>query len=157
MKRVEITSEMKLIARLLGGMRVVVNRGAGTRDRKMGGQDGFSSDEDGVLAELAFAQAFNVCPDLSLRPRSGSADAIVAGKRIDIKATRRTNGQLIATTKENADIDLYVLAIVEDQQVTFPGFALASELKSDANLTDLGHGQTYAMPQDKLRKFKEAP
>lgn len=154
MRQVEVTPEMRLIAKMLGGMRAVVNRSAGTRDAKMGGQNGVDADEDGVLAELAFAQAFNVFPDLSLRPRAGSPDAIVAGKRIDIKATRRTNGRLIATTKDNADVDLYVLAIIEDARVTFPGYALTAELKHESCLTDLGHGPTYALTQDRLRLFK---
>lgn len=145
---------MKLLASLLGGVRSLVNRGQGVKDAKIGPQDGFTADQDAIIGELAFAKLHNVWPDLSLRPRSGSADLVVKGKRIDIKSTRRKDGRLLSTTKGNSDVDVYVLAILEDHQVTFPGWAYADDLHSPERLTDLGHGPTYAINQSELRPWK---
>lgn len=153
MKSVAISQDMRVLANFLGGVRALMNRGSGVKDAKVGPQDGLQADQDAILAELAFAKLHNCWPDLSLRPRSGSADAVIKGKRIDIKATRRQNGQLLSTLKKNSDVDVYVLAILTDDQVVFPGWAYAEELHSDKCKTDLGHGATYAMNQSELRSW----
>ena len=77
------------------------------------------------------------------------------GKRYDVKATTYKHGRLLSTLKINNDVDIYVLAIVDHNQVDFVGFATATELRQDENLTDLGHGQNYSLPQDKLRAFRQ--
>lgn len=154
MKTVEVTADMKLMASLLGGFRSLVNRGQGVKDAKIGPQDGMAADQDAIIGELAFAKLHNVWPDLSLCPRSGSADLVVKGKRIDIKSTRRKDGRLLSTTKTNSDVDVYVLAILEDHQVSFPGWAYADDLHTPERLTDLGHGPTYALNQSDLRPWK---
>lgn len=154
MKVVEITPDMRLIASLLGGMRAMVNRKQGITDAKIGPQNGLLADQDAILGELAFAQLHNVWPDLSLTPRAFSADGIVGKWRYDIKTTRNANGRLLGTTRRNADVDVYVLAILDDEMVRFPGYAKASDLYDESRLTDLGHGPTYAMEQSALRAWK---
>ncbi len=154
MKVVPITPDMRLIAALLGGMRAMVNRRQGVADKKIGPQDGLQADQDAIIGELAFAQLHNVWPDLSLTPRSGSCDVVVGRMRCDVKTTRRKDGSLLATTKGNPDVDAYVLAILDDEQVLFPGYALASELCHESRLTTKGHGPTYAMNQAELRAWK---
>lgn len=80
---------------------------------------------------------------------------MVAGKSVDVKATRRTNGRLLATLKKAVeDADIYVLAIVADNTVTFPGWVFAKELLNPENIIDLGHGSGYALEQSQLRPFK---
>ena len=144
------------VANVLAAMRHGVNRHHGVVNGRMGPQSDFETDLDGVVAEIAFCRWKNVCPDLSITPRSGGEDAIFAGKHVDIKATRREDGRLLAVaTKEIEDADIYVLAIVKGNQVRFAGWAFAMELISKDNLTDLGHGPTYALAQSRLRVFKE--
>ena len=143
-------------AQSVAAMRSAINRASSVRDGKMGGQSGYQTDLDGIVAEIAFCKWRNVYPDLTIKPRSGSADAVIGDKRVDVKATRYQNGRLLAVTgKREEDADIYVLAIVNDNEVRFAGWAYAHELLRDENLMDLGHGQGYALPQNRLRQFKE--
>ena len=153
-KVVPITPDLRLIASIVGGMRAMVNRRGGVSDKKIGPQNGLVADQDAILGELAFAMLNNVWPDLSMTPRSGSADGRVGKYRYDVKTTRRRDGRLVATLKTNPDVDVYVLAILDDEQVLFPGYALAAELCHESRITNLSHGPTYAMDQDQLRPWK---
>ena len=154
MKTVPITKDLKVLADILGGFRSIVARNANVKDAKIGPQSGIDGDKDGILGELGFCRLMNVWPDIGLSPRSGSHDAVVGGNRIDVKTTRHKTGRLLATLKENPDVDIYVLAIIEDAEVKFPGFARKEDLINESNITDLGHGPGYAMTQDKLRRFQ---
>jgi len=147
----QITPDMRMLADLLGAMRSMVNRGSNVRDAKVGPQDGVEADKDAVLGEIAFAKHFNVCPDLSLSPRSGSPDAVLKDYRIDVKTTRYKNGRLLATLKKNPDVDIYVLAILHDDHVKFPGWAYASDLCQKSRLTNIKGNVGYAMRQRDLR------
>jgi len=151
---VDIGYDMRLLASMLGGIRTLMNRGTLVVDGKIGPQDGMTADMDAIVGELAFAKAQNVWPDLSLKPRSGSADLLIGGKRIDIKSTRHPNGRLLGKCKVNLDVDIYVLAIISDHQVTFPGWSHRHELYNDSNLIDLGHGVGYGLTQDKLNTWE---
>lgn len=151
---VEISYDMRLLAAMLGGIRTLMNRGGQVVDGKIGPQDGMTADQDAIIGELAFAKAHNVWPDLSLKPRSGSADLLIGGKRIDIKSTRHPNGRLLGKCKVNEDVDIYVLAIINDHQVTFPGWAHRHELYDDNNLINLGHGVSYGLTQDQLNSWE---
>lgn len=143
------------VATMLAAMRHGVNRGGNVNNSKVGPQSDHQTDVDGLVAELAFCKWRNVWPDISIQPRSGGADCVVDGKRIDVKATRRIDGRLIAiATKNPADTDIFVLGIVDVNKVTFAGWAFANELLQESNLIDLGHGLTYAMDQSRLRTFK---
>ena len=153
---VEISYDMRLLASMLGGIRTLMNRGGQVVDGKIGPQDGMTADQDAIIGELAFAKAHNVWPDLSLKPRSGSADLLIGGKRIDIKSTRHPNGRLLGKRKVNEDVDVYVLAIISDHQVTFPGWAHRHELYDDNNLINLGHGFSYGLTQDQLNPWEAA-
>lgn len=154
MKSVAITKDLQVLADILGGFRSLVARNANVKDAKIGPQSGMDGDKDGILGELAFCQLMNVWPDIGLSPRSGSADAVVKDKKVDIKTTRHRSGRLLATLKNNPDVDIYVLAIIDKDEVLFPGYALKSELIRDERITDLGHGRGYSMEQHELRKFQ---
>ena len=54
----------------------------------------------------------------------------------------------------HADSDVYVLLVGEMPTYRIAGYAMAEELINPATLTDLGYGPVYALPQDKLRRFK---
>jgi hypothetical protein len=144
-----------LTVRTLGGMRSLVGRAAGVVDRKVTDISGVSIDEDGMMAEYAFCKHHNIFPDIVPGPRSGSCDCVYKGKRIDIKSTRYKNGRLLATLKDNPDVDLYVLGIIDGNTVTFPGYATKAQLCREENKVDLGRGVGYALDQDQLTPFRE--
>lgn len=154
MIEVQLTDAELLMCKMLGGMRSIVGRTAGVVDRKMGNQSGLSIDEDGMMAEYAMCKHFNIFPDMAPSPRSGSCDCIYNGKRIDVKSTRVESGRLLATLKDNPDVDIYVLGIIDGTKVKFPGFALKSDLCREENIIDLGHGKGYALTQEQLRAWK---
>ena len=145
-----------LVCEVLGRMRSLNARAANVRDVKLGDQSGEYSDVLGMKAEYAFAKLFNTFPDLGLTPRAGSADGILAGYAYDIKATNYKNGKLLATKKINPDVQMYVLAVVtEPNIVDFKGYLFKEEFIKNSNLQNLGHGEGYCVPQNRLKKFKK--
>jgi hypothetical protein len=142
------------VCQMIGRMRSLIARSSGVKDAKIGDQDGAEADVIGMMAEYAFAKQFNVFPDLGLSPRSGSADGVIKDKRYDIKSTTYKTGKLLCTTKDNPDVDVYILAIVSGNEVDIVGWEYKDNLRKEENLIDLGHGKGYALTQDKLQKFK---
>lgn len=136
-------------------MRSLTARASNVKDAKVGDLSNIQIDEDGMIGEYAFCKKMNIFPDLIPGPRSGSYDCVFMGKRVDVKSTRRENGRLLSTTKNNDDVDVYVLAIILGNKVRFPGFALKKDLVREQNLTELGHGIGYAMNQNELKLWKE--
>ena len=57
--------------------------------------------------------------------------------------------------KNNVDVDVYVLAIIDGNTVNFPGYATKKELINPDNVTDLGFGKGYALKQNELRSWKD--
>ena len=139
---------------LIGMMRCLVAKGHHVVEQKRGPGNTYEIDVLGFMAELAFAKHFNLFYDLGLSPRSGSADGILHGYRYDIKSTEYESGKLIATTKVNPDVDMYVLCVVSPPCVDIRGYAFKRELIDEANLTSLGYGECYALEQSQLRQFK---
>jgi len=144
-----------IICEMIGRMRNIVNRNFKVKDTKVSKDSPNNIDVQGFLAEFAFCKHFNIFPDFDLRPRSGSYDALYNGYRYDIKSTRHKNGRLIATTKVNPDVDIYILAIINDTEVDFIGYAFKEEFIKQENIKDLGYGDTYVLERDKLHKFKD--
>jgi hypothetical protein len=153
-RTVTLTDAELWFCKSMGGMRAVMARRVGVLDRRMGPQDPLAADEDGMIAEYAFCKMMNVFYDAVPDPRKGSADCVIDGYAIDVKATRRANGRLLVTLRENRDVNIYVLAIIEGNTVRFPGYALKSEICRDENKINLGHGEGYGLRQDQLRRFK---
>jgi hypothetical protein len=152
---VKLNPDEVLICEQLGRMRSIIARSSGVKDAKVGDQDGSEADVMGMKAEYAFAKKFNTFPDLGLTPRSGSADGKLKGFAYDIKSTTYKSGRLLATKKQNPDVDMYVLCIVDNSEVDIKGYAFKDELIKESNLKNLGHGQGYCLDQDKLRVFKD--
>ena len=144
-----------IICEMIGRMRNIVNRNFKVKDTKVSKNSPNNIDVQGFLAEFAFCKHFNIFPDFDFRPRSGSYDALYNGYRYDIKSTRHKNGRLIATTKVNPDVDIYILAIINDTEVDFIGYAFKEEFIKQENIKDLGYGDTYVLERDKLHKFKD--
>jgi len=156
--RVELNPGEMVIANVLATMRNAVSRGSGTKDAKIGKQSALQTDLDGAVAEIAFAKAHNAYLDFSVAPKSGGHDLFVNGYKVDVKATRYQHGKLLATTKKTlGDAQIFVLGIVNDHVVTFAGWAWATDLLASENLSDLGYGPTYALDQDRLKRFTHVP
>ena len=152
---IELTAVEQWLAEYIGQQRSSAARGANVRDAKMGQQDGVEADIMGMKAELAAARHFGVYPDLTIGPRSGTADGTTRrGFHYDVKSTACTHGRLLCTLKDNPDIDFYVLAIVTGSTVDLAGWAWKWELRQEARLADLGHGTGYAIPQPELRAVR---
>lgn len=150
---VKLTTDEVEICKIVGQKRTYIARAASVKDQKIGNQNGVEADIQGMIAEFAFAKQFNVFPDFGLSPRSGGYDGICAGVRYDIKSTKYKNGRLLCTKKYNKDVDVYVLAIVDNNEVNLVGYAYSYELINQDNLINLGHGEGYALEQYKLLKF----
>jgi len=153
MLKVELACDEIGLCQMVGLNRSLIARAAKVKDTKMGKQDGAQADILGFMAEFAFAKHYNIFPDMGLTPRSGTADGVLNGKRYDIKATTYKSGKLLCTMKDNPDVDLYILAIVDQPVVCFVGWVYKNQLRDKKNISDLGHGKGYAMTQDKLNKF----
>ena len=153
---IELQPDEVLLCEILGRMRSINARAANIRDAKMGVHNGEEADVMGIKAEYAFAKLFNVFPDIGLTPRAGSADGYLNGYGYDIKATHYKNGKLLATKKINPDVDMYVLAVVnEPNEIDFKGYLLKDDFIKESNLRDLGYGVGYCAEQSALKKFKK--
>jgi hypothetical protein len=151
---VKLEDDEVTICNVIGRMRSLIARNHGVKDAKMGKQSGIEADIQGLMAEYAFAKQFNTFPDMGLTPRSGSADGLLDKYRYDIKSTTYKTGRLLATMKDNPDVDMYILGIVDGNTVDFVGYAMKTDLVKPENIKDLGHGKVYCMDQSQLKKFK---
>jgi len=154
---VNMTPSESAIAQVLAVMRNTTARQNGVADKQMGKQDPIEIDRDGILAEMAFGKAFNLYPDLSVYPRKGGADLIGrTGKRIDVKATRYKTGRLLIHIDKPVDeVDIYVLAIIDGDNVDLVGYVESANAIKKTNIKNLGHGEGYVIEQDALNKFKD--
>ena len=152
--RVKLEPDEVLICNMLGRNRSLIARSANVKDAKIGDQDGSLADVYGMMAEYAFAKHFNVFPDMGLTPRSGSCDGILKGFRYDVKATTYKNGRLLCTLKDNPDVDMYVLCIIDEPYVEIVGYSMKDDLCNKKNIKNLGHGEGYVLEQKDLCKFK---
>ncbi len=146
------------VAQILATLRRSVNQAAGVTDRRRdtSAKDALALEVMGCVAEVAFGKAYNCYPDLTVTPRSGGWDAVLNGKRWDIKATDKPHHRLIASPdKSPGDADRFALAIVTENTVNLVGWAPAGKLLHPSTLTDLGHGLTHVLTQEQLQPFPE--
>lgn len=157
MKKITLTNGEMMACRLIGNMRTMSNRAFNVSDTQVGKQEAWETDEWGVAGEYAFCKMHNIFFDCSMTPRSGSYDCVYKDWRVDVKTTILPHGQLIAQTKINRDVDVFVLAILDGNEVTFPGFCTAADFYQEENITTLGNydKKAYVVPQSKLRQWKE--
>ena len=151
---ITLTDTEIAMLRILADMRTLMNRSAGIKNRKVSHEANHVVELDGIIGEYAFCKLKNVFMDFTAQPRSGSADCQVNGKNIDIKATRHSDGRLLGYIDRNPDVDIFVLAIIEGNHVSFPGWATADQLYDPINLGNINHNPVYLMTQNQLNKFK---
>lgn len=139
------------LAKFLAKSRYQAARDAGVVNAKMGNQSDEETDLTGVGAELAFCRLFNVYPDLKIGVRKGSHDAIWSGYTVDVKGSTFRGARLLAKlSKKDAPSDIYALMTGIFPEYTFRGMATKRELLVASRLTNLGHGEGYAMDQSDL-------
>ncbi len=152
--KVSLDDKEVSLCKYIGTLRSSIARSNGVVDAKIGNQDGVDADVQGFKAEYAFAKANNLFPDFGLSPRSGSYDGITRNNnRYDIKSTSHKRGNLLSTLKINKDVDIYILAVVDNNIVDFVGWASKETLIKDENIKDLGHGRGYFLSRHKLNKL----
>jgi hypothetical protein len=153
---VTLDSSEVVVAQILASMRYNVARMARVRDAQIGAQGKYETDLEGMAAEIAFCKHFNYFPDLTVGPRKGGYDVEGrAGETIDVKVTKYESGKLLATLKKKPeDAAYYVLLVGKCPSYRLAGYASADELLRPENITDLGHGNGYALAQDQLSQFK---
>jgi len=151
---VTLTQEEMNIVRILGELRSSMSRSHGVKNNKVSNLADHEIDIDGVMSELAFCKHHNIYFDPTINPRSSTYDCLYKGKRIDIKSTRHQNGRLIKHIKHNPDVDVFVLAIIKDNTVTFPGYCTANNLYKPENIKKIGYDDTYVIENDKLTSWK---
>jgi len=153
---IKLDQGMQMVARLLAEQRFANNRLCQVVNKRIGSQSDALTDLDGIGGELAFCYLVNAWPDLSVHPRRGGYDCITPrGHRVDVKTSMHESAQLIATLgKRIGDADAYALMVGTFPVYRCAGWAWASDLLNPENVTDLGYGPTYAMPQDKLNPIE---
>ena len=154
MIQVTLSEGAQEVAKLLATTRTDTNRKFGVKDTQVGTQERSEIELEGVASEIAFAELYNVMFDMTTEPRSGGADCILwDGRRVDVKCTKYPTGKLLLKPDAiTADVDIYVLMVGTFPTYTFIGWAYTEELAHPDNITDLGHGPTYALEQDRLRR-----
>jgi hypothetical protein len=152
---IELNKIEQRLCRFLAKARYASNRENKIKDRKIGPQSAEDTDLEGIAGELIFAKMTNTYPDLTIEPRKGGHDLLYKGYKIDVKTTKHSNGRLLAVIeKKPDDADIYFLFVGELPLYTCRGWAWAHDLLKEENITDLGHGPTYALDQDHLNLTK---
>ena len=156
MIEINLTDDEVMMCQHVGHLRSVLSRGNKVKDMKRTDMAGLDIDAQGVTAEYAVAKHFNVFFDLGLSPRTGSADGVMNGYSYDVKSTHHALGKLLATLKDNPDVDMYIMCITPDRwTVKMVGWCWKKELINKKNIKDLGYGKGYALEQSQLRPFKK--
>ena len=156
MIEINLTDDEVMMCQHVGHLRSVLSRGNKVKDMKRTDMAGLDIDAQGVTAEYAVAKHFNVFFDLGLSPRAGSADGVMNGYSYDVKSTHHALGKLLATLKDNPDVDMYIMCITPDRwTVKLVGWCWKKELINKKNIKDLGYGKGYALEQNQLRPFKK--
>lgn len=152
MLTVELTRGEIAVAYAWGAMRGGAN--IGITNGRIGPQSDWNVDIVGMLGELAFCKAWNIYPDFDVALRRGSFDCVLKGKRVDVKSTTVETGKLLAKPGAYANVDRFVLAVVQVPKVALVGWLARDELINQRNIIDLGHGPTYGVEQERLHSFR---
>jgi len=142
------------LAEFLGKKRYEHSRENKITDRKIGGQSNYITDLEGVAGEIAFCKLHNVfpiCTDIGKREYYDLLSPTLG--TVDVKTTKYSSGRLLVTlNKKNKEQtpDTYVLMTGCFPTYHCRGYMAASDLLKDANIIDLGMGETYGVEQDRL-------
>lgn len=141
------------LAQYLAKSRYLKSRQMGLTDAKIGPQDNWATDLEGIGAELAFCKSHNIYPSMDVGDLP-DADAVLRdGRTVDVKATKYEHGHLLAVRWKGMNVDLFVLMVGEFPTYRCAGFMPSTELLQEKRLRDFGHGPTYAAAQNELKDF----
>jgi len=157
---VRIPRTHRQIIRAIAEKRFATNREQDVFNAKIGSQSNEFTDINGFAGEWAFALYYNLFPYLAVEPGAGGIDAVYDGYTVDVKTTKYEDGQLLAPTSKKSKDGAEVYFLVtgdyrEAWQYNLSGFARKERLLQEANLTDLGHGPTYALEQNELKDIPQ--
>lgn len=121
----------------------------------------YESDFVGLLGELAFAKHFNLHLDLTIGKRQNTYDFIWHDLRVDVKTNKKIDGSLIVKQRENIDVDVYALAVLDDFNnniVHLVGWIEKDVIRNQNNLKQVRYDNgtidsKYMMYQRNLKKF----
>ena len=117
----------------------------------MGGGDDLAINTEGTGGEFAFCKLQNIYPDMYI-DHPIPYDCYINGHGyIDVKTTKMSSGMLlIGLWKYRSIPDYYALMTGEFPTYEFRGFYPGAEVFKKENIVNLGHGETYGIPQSKL-------
>lgn len=114
---------------------------------------------DGVISEYAASKAFNVSFDLNCDYRKFGADLISQkGAKIDVKSTRIIGGNLNAVKwSSEKEGEIFVLTELhykpEAVYVDVVGWIEREKFLIPENIKDVGNGEFYSLPRERLNLF----
>lgn len=131
-----------IAANAIARERQLRNTNANVKEKKVDqNRSAFRIGYEGICGELVVAKLFNLCADLSVEPRGGSADLILQDRtRVDVKTnTRRPHdGDLICRNgKKIDDIDIFILVRGTIPVFDVVGWCYAQDLVNKNTLIDL--------------------
>lgn len=141
--------------RVLAEKRYEINRENSVKNMRMGDQSDAITDLEGIAGEVAFCLMFNIFPDIGMSKYSGGSPDCKTrkGNTVDIKTTKYRTGKLLERASSRSKADIYVLMVGELPTYECVGWIESYKLFKEENLVDLGHGDTYALPQSKLKSI----
>jgi len=150
--KITLSENEQRLAKFIARSRYENARSNNVKDMKMGSQSNEETDLEGFGAELAYCKLMNLFPDLETGDSLPNFDCVSRlGVTIDVKATKRKSGHLLATLKKkNNPPDKYVLIVGEFPSYKIVGEVSADEFLQDSNIKDLGRGRGYALTQMEL-------
>tara|TARA_R110002074_G_scaffold159144_1_gene316476 strand:- start:1352 stop:1849 length:498 start_codon:yes stop_codon:yes gene_type:complete len=155
--KITLNEAEQRLATFIARKRYEDNRSKGRPDGKTGAQTNKQVDLEGISGEMVVCKMFNVYPDTETNYQDLPKYDLKTpkGSRVDVKTTRYPSGRMLASMKKKVeDCDIYVLVVGEFPTYEAAGWCNAKELLKTENIIDLGHGDLYALDQNKLRAFK---
>jgi|688.fasta_scaffold19844_12 hypothetical protein len=117
----------------------------------------FDMNKNGFGAELSFCRLTDSVFDSTTIEKDNhflKPDTILNnGLSVDVKTTIYNSGKLLVRIgKEKKPFDLFVLMVGKFPTYRFCGYAKFDEVINEENISDLGWGKGYVLPQHKLHK-----
>jgi hypothetical protein len=149
---ITLTPGDQRLARELAHARYTQDRAAHARDLLQGDPyRKIAYETIGVAGEMVFAKWYGLDFDPNQRLQPGSPDFIIDGVKVDVKASDRTNGDLViplSCRPGRAAIYVYVSGSGATWQIV--GFTPESVAFQDKYLKDLGRGYCRLIPRQDL-------
>jgi len=153
--RLQLTPSELAICKHVGEMRHSITSKQGTERRQDASLDALQMSVDGVMTEYAVAKALNLFFDFNCEFRKFGADLIGKnGSTIDVKSTRKPNGNLNAVKwSSGKPADYFVLTEIMPFDIFIVGWIRRNDFLCETNLQDRGNGLFYSVDRNQLEPF----